>query len=462
MWIGIIGRLSALAPLFLRQLALSLFSLGFSIFFARNYDISLFASYSNTIILLYFAFSIGDGTFYIPLMSEADDRVLVDSAFSRHQILCVVLAALLIIFSYPISKTLFFPPSLIYFFAISLIFLPFQSANQFFFEKKGNFKTNTFNEVTQSAVFFATLWLTFQLGGGFAWAGLAFVTRALLGCLLAFHWSRYWPRISITVPYFGLYTSIRLVAINVMGFLNSIASPLVLGHFFASPQVAAVNWSVSNASYVQQPFIILNRFLVPFFSNYGESRALNIYRIFSLFYFMILILIFGLSGTILGLVYGQKWMLYINVFYAILLATCLVPISVPTGALASVSGRSDFILKMNMVRLILFWTALIICSLLRFGVWSYVYAQIFAETLHIPTFFIVVKSISRRVMIIYLRHFILSLPFLFMIWYYVVRHPDQLNIPFKFIFVSSLALLFSVVGLYASRLGITGKNGVGK
>ena len=460
MQIKMLNSLPVIIPLFIRQIALLFFALGFSIFFARHYDISLFASYSNTIILLYFALAIGDGAFYIPLMNEDNTRTLIDSAFSRHQIICTIIMLFLIVFSLPISNALFVPPILICFFAVSLVFMPFQSVNQFFFEKKGIFKTNVFNEVTQSAVFFISLWLAFYIGGGFRWAGLAFVMRMFVGCLLAYHWSRYQPRFSVKVPYLSLPNSLRLMAINVMGFLNSIAGPLVLGHFFSISQVAAVNWSISNASYVQQPFIILNRFLIPFFSNKNEVRILNVYRVFSIFYFATLILIFGLSGTILGLVYGQKWMIYINVFYAVLLTTFLVPISVPTGAFAAVSGRSNFILRMNVIRLILFWGVLIVFSKLNFGVWSYIYAQIIAEILHVPTFFIVMRSLSKQVVRAYAMCLTFSSPCMFGVWYYIVRQPDQLNILTKSILVLSLVSLFLFFTLCVSKRSYMEKNEV--
>lgn len=412
-------KLGGVLPLFARQAAILVFSLVFSIVLARYGTFHQFATFSNAVIAMNLLNIMIDPSIYGIAMKYEYNSIQFRSIFLMHITVSVLLTVLLFFGALFISKALFVDVLVVYSIALSILVLPWQAAMQFKSEKTGSFWGNILTETGQIAVFylisiFSIIYLD-DADQSYA-LSFAFILRSCLGLAAAYHISGEIPKpVCFVINRESYFNSLTIFVVNIIGFSNSLAAPLIIGANLSQKSVAVVNWSVSNAQYVQQPILILNRYLFPKLSKGTNDNFSKVYLCLIGLYVGILGVFALFSKEFIGIVFGIKWLPYANILLLLLLTTVLVPLSVPTGVIANISGKSKIIFSMSVIRIGLFWASLIIFVKLDLGIISFVFAQAVAELLHIITFFLVnkqtaLKILQRYALIILCTSWIIILP----------------------------------------------------
>jgi len=174
-----------------------------------------------------------------------------------------------------------------------------------------------------------------------------------------------------------------------MGFVNSLAAPVILGMHLSRQNVATVNWGNTNVQYVQQPLLILNRYLFPLLAARKTEEMRKVFEYFIFIYLFIAGNFIIFMDVFIRIVFGEKWVAREGILLLLIFTTFFTPISIPTGVIANISGKTKLIFWMSFARIIVFWSLLAVLAYYNFQINAFIVSQAIAEMLHLATFFFV-------------------------------------------------------------------------
>lgn len=241
----------------------------------------------------------------------------------------------------------------------------------------------------------------------FAWKGFgplsfstALMIRAATGALLA-HRMMPWPmglRWHPPTLFRHLHFGVALQAGQFVTILKDSISPLFVGMFLGAADVGYVTWANTLGTYPLWILMPLQRLYLPFFARLAHDRE-QLRRVVAFAFWManviaapLTIIILALSRPITSLIFGQKWLVALPLYYLFSFGNLFAPCSALVGVLNAL-GQSNKTLLMSVVWMISTWAFGVPCILL-FGVNGFGIAMVGVQLTNILLFWMVWRVLS--------------------------------------------------------------------
>ncbi len=216
-------------------------------------------------------------------------------------------------------------------------------------------------EVAAQLVFLGTAIALAALGHR-AWSlGIAVLAQGMVGVVGAFVLRPWWPSLVWDggalkpILKFGIIYQMK----NIVGFINGAITPVFAGIKLGPHALGLVNWARETGWYPLRFVEITSRVTYPIYSRLHEDRRVFLDTLegsignAALVTFFFVGLFLGLGHQITAVVYGDKWLPAVPMFYAYAAAISIGFLSPIVGAAFDASGRPGVL-----ARLAIGWTAL--------------------------------------------------------------------------------------------------------
>lgn len=320
---------------------------------ARLLTPSEFGLYAIITFALSFLTSFGDAGLGASLIREPGEPAEKDyrSIFTVQQMLVVAVVALFWLASPSVALAYHLPDKGAWLFrlaALSLLVTSFQVIPQIRLERRLAFDKLALVEVGMAFVYNSTAVILAWRGWGAMSFALAMVARSAAGVLLvnlvgpwrigwAWDWTRVRQHLRFGVPYQGI-AFVSLVK-------DSIA-PVFVGLMLGASQVGYINWASTVAVYPVVVLAALQRIYLPAYSRMQEHReelgrlVEQTLRATHGVAAPLAVLTFVLIEPITHVVFGDKWLVALPLFYFFWIPNIFSPTSAPLMALLNALGRS--------------------------------------------------------------------------------------------------------------------------
>ena len=282
---------------------------------------------------------------------EEPDESDYRAVFSVQQVAVVLLTFVFWLISPWLSAIYDLPASDAWIFrlvALSLLVTSFMVIPQVRLERNLDFDKLAAVEVSQALVFNATaVILAWQGLGGMSFA-LAVLFRAIIGALVAnlvkpwpIRWRWDWPRARAHLN-FGLYFQ----GGQFVSAIRESITPVFIGLFLGVAQAGYVTWAGMVAAYPVLVLIILQRVYVPAFARmqtHPEQLGNFVERVIwatNALVAPLAILTLILIEPLTRLVFGEKWLVALPLFYLLWMANLIVATATPLVGLLNALGKS--------------------------------------------------------------------------------------------------------------------------
>ncbi|MDP3766539.1 MAG: oligosaccharide flippase family protein, partial [Dehalococcoidia bacterium] len=259
--------------------------------------------------------------------------------------------------------------------AVGVPLTAFQAVSSIRLERHLAFPRLAATEIAQAVVFNGLLLGLVLTDHGLVSFGIALLCRALTGAVMAWAmspWRVGW-RLDLgrarSMLHFGVpYQGIGLVSLAkdaiLPGFVAAVAGASALGE---------VQWALMVSSYPVFALFALQRVYLPSFARMGEHPGQlprMVERVLQLSHALaapLAVLTLVLIGPITHLVFGDKWLPALPLFYAFWVANCFVPTTTPLMSLLNARGRSRTTLGFALLWMAMTW-GIGVPAILRFGI----------------------------------------------------------------------------------------------
>jgi O-antigen/teichoic acid export membrane protein len=345
-----------------RQLFVQGTRIAASIFLARILTPAEFGVYAIILYLQTFLIAFGDAGLAGSLIRQHEEPHTEDyrAIFTLQQIFVTLLSCVLWISAGWIAARYHLRASDAWLFrlvALSFLATSFMVIPQIKLERHLEFHKVALIDSAQAIIFNGTAVLLAIEGFGsysFAWALLL---RAISGSVLAnwispwaIGWRWDWPRIkdhlSFGIPYQG---------IQVASLVKDSITPFIIGMSLGTAEVGYVSWAVMVAAYPVMALMVLQRVYMPAFARlqkHTDQLAALVENVIwatnaiaAPLSIITLVMIYPMT-TIL---FGQKWLVAIPLFYFFWLANLFVPTATPALSLLSAVGKSQVAFGFSLV-----------------------------------------------------------------------------------------------------------------
>jgi PST family polysaccharide transporter len=352
---GGVGALAARGALALgaRQVVVWLINFGSGIVLARllapaDFGVFVIASFILTAFTVF-----GDGGLGASLIRQPDEPTLADyrRVFFVQQVVVIAVVLLccatasLVVSLYALKESYAWFIRLM---AIALMITSFQTISVIRLERRLAFGRIGMISAVESATFSAAAIAFAVAGAGVYSFGAALVAQALVGAtlyLLASPWRIGWERptrelrerLGFGIPYQG---------IGAVSLVKDSISPVFIGLLLGATEVGYVKWSQTLAAYALFAIQVLQRLLMPTFARLqGEPERLgraveSILTACNALVAPVAVITLVLAQPLTHLVYGDRWVPALPIFYAFWCANLLVPTAAPIMALLNALGSS--------------------------------------------------------------------------------------------------------------------------
>jgi len=339
-----------------------------SLLLARMLSPAEFGLYAVAIFWLSFLSTFGGTGFAANLIRQPEEPILADyrSVFSIQLVVVLALAAALwcaapiLAAMYRLSTDGIWLFRLI---ALSLFATAFIVIPQVQLERHLDFSKLARVEVAQAITFNVTAVYLAWRGWGVLSFGIAMLLRALVGATLANwikHWSMRWlwdferskPHLAFALPFQGA---------QFISVIKDSISPIFIGLLLGAGAVGYVNWAGMVAAYPLLALMVLQRIYLPAFSRLQyQPSALGafierILLITNATTAPLAILTLILIGPVTHLLFGDKWLPALPLFYFLWAANIFVPSATPLYSLLNATGHARKALGFSILWMIGTW-----------------------------------------------------------------------------------------------------------
>ncbi len=258
------------------------------------------------------------------------------------------------------------PPSGVWFIrvmAVSFLFASLKTVPIILMERSLDFNRIARVDISESVVFQATA-IALALAGFGVWSFIvAALARSMVGLLLTYYMSAWRPAfrynydsarelISFGLPYQGN---------TIISFVKDSVTPLFVGAYAGASAVGYVNWAQQLAF---APLLLSQAFGKVAFPAYArlqydkqllQDAIERSIRMMTLILFPITALLFALGPEITHVFFTDKWKPALLAFYFYCTSPFIMGVMLPLYSAILSVGRSDILLKMSAVLLVLEW-----------------------------------------------------------------------------------------------------------
>ncbi len=251
--------------------------------------------------------------------------------------------------------------------------------------------------------------LAFNLSAvSLAWKGFgalsfsaALMIRAATGALLAYRSMPWEMGLRWHTPTLlqHLHFGIALQTGQFVAMLKDSISPLFVGMFLGTADVGYVTWASSLAAYAVWILMPMQRIYMPFFARLQhDSAQLRRAVLFALWMANavaapLTLVTVALCRPITNLIFGQKWLVALPLFYLFSFGNLLIPCSSPLMGALNALGQAKKTLAMSVTWMAATWLLGVPCIIL-FGVNGFGIAMIGVWLTTLPLFWMVSRALS--------------------------------------------------------------------
>jgi lipopolysaccharide exporter len=247
--------------------------------------------------------------------------------------------------------------------ALSLLATSLMVVPQVKLERELDFDRLAVVEVLQALAFNLTAVMLAAAGHGIYSFAIAVLARSVVGAIvvsfvkpwrLRFIWD--WPRAATHLRFGVLYQ-----ASNAVSLIKDSISPLFIGVLISLQEVGYVNWAGMVASYAVLALMVLGRLYMPTFARlqsvpdqlgrFVEHALWATNAIVAPISLLLLVLI----EPVTRLVFGEKWLVALPMFYFLWGANIFVATATPVVGLLNALGRSDTTFRFALLWMVTTW-----------------------------------------------------------------------------------------------------------
>lgn len=247
--------------------------------------------------------------------------------------------------------------------ALSLLATSFMVIPQVRLERHLAFDKLALVEVTQALVYNATAVFLAWRGLGPLSFAIALLLRSTTGAIMAswvspwkLGWRLDWGRARKHLG-FGLF----IQGGQVVSLIKDSITPVFVGIYLGAEAVGHINWAQMVANYTVMALMVFQRLYMPVFARLQHDRVLlarsveQVLLVTNALTAPISILTLVLIEPITRLIFGEKWLVAIPIFYLLSFANLLVATSTPLAGLLNALGKSRTTFVFTCVWALLTW-----------------------------------------------------------------------------------------------------------
>jgi O-antigen/teichoic acid export membrane protein len=376
---------------------------------ARLLSPAEFGLYAISTFLLSFLAVFGDAGLAASLIRQPEEPLEEDlrAVFTVQQLLVVAAVAIFWIAAPWVASAYQLPPLDAWLFrliALSLACVSFQVIPSVRLERHLSFDKLAMVDVATSFVFYgAAVALAWKGLGEFSFA-LALLARSLVGAILinwlspwrigwCLNWGRVRAHLRFGLPYQGIgFTSL----------LKDSLTPVFIGLLLGPSAVGYLNWAGMVAAYPVLALMVLQRVYLPAFSrlqSYPEALGPFVEKVVlatNALVAPVSILALVLIEPVTRIVFGDKWLAAIPLFYLLWVANIFVPTGTPLMALLNALGRSRTTFLMALTWMAGSWIVGV-PLILRFGTIGYALANVAVQFTNLMLYRIAKSYVNFRI-----------------------------------------------------------------
>jgi O-antigen/teichoic acid export membrane protein len=299
--------------------------------------------------------------------------------------------------------------------SLSLLIVSFQTISVTRLERRLQFtKIGIATAAGTLAFNIAAVGLAVAGAGAYAF-GAGMVADAAVGTalLLVFSpWRMGWSRPDASIRA-RLRFGIPYQGITVVSLVKDSISPLFVGVLLGATSVGYLKWAETYAAYALFALFVMQRVFMPTFARLQSDpqrlgRAVeSVLKASNAVVAPIAMLSLVLAEPVTHLVFGDKWLPALGVFYALWVANTVVPTAVPVFALLNALGNSSLALLFAVVWMVGTW-ALGVPLILATGVVGYGLANAVVQVTNIFLFRAAQRQVPFRILVPVLRPWVLA------------------------------------------------------
>lgn len=324
-----------------------------SILLARMLSPSEFGIYAITQFFIAFLGALGGTGLAAGLIRQQHppDELDYKAVFTAQQALVVFLAVVLWFAAPAIAGAYRLPPDHAWLFrlvALSLLATSFMVIPQVRLERRLAFDQLALVEIAQAFIFNAVAVLLAWRGFGPLSFSIALLLRAMVGAIMAnwlspwnFGWHWDWQRVRNHLG-FGIF----LQGGQVVSLLKDSITPVFVGLYLGTGSVGHINWAQMVANYTVLALMVFQRLYMPTFARLQHDRGALVRFVERVLFATnalvapVSVLTVVLIEPITRLVFGEKWLVALPIFYLLALANLVVASSTPLQGLLNALGQS--------------------------------------------------------------------------------------------------------------------------
>lgn len=323
------------------------------ILLARMLSPAEFGLYAITIFFIAFLGAFGGTGLAAGLIRQQHqpDELDYKSVFTAQQVLVAFLVLILWLAAPTVAVAYRLPPDHAWLFrlvALSLLVTSFMVIPQVRLERRLAFDRLAFVEIMQAFTFNTVAVFLVWRGLGPLSFSIALLLRALVGAIMMnwlspwnFGWRWDWQRIRTHLG-FGIF----LQGGQVVSLLKDSITPIFVGLYLGTGSVGHINWAQMVANYTVLALMVFQRLYMPVFARLQHDRVALIRFVERVLFATntlvapISVLTVVLIDPITRLVFGEKWLVALPIFYLLVLANLVVATSTPLQGLLNALGQS--------------------------------------------------------------------------------------------------------------------------
>lgn len=382
---------SSALSLGLRQVFVQGSNLLGSLLLARMLSPTEFGLYAVAIFWLSFLSTFGGTGFAANLIRQPSEPTMADyrSVFSIQLVIVLGLAATLWVAAPTLAALYRLSTDGIWLFrliALSLFTTAFIVIPQVQLERHLDFSKLARVEVAQAITFNVTAVYLAWRGWGVLSFGIAMLLRAVVGAALAnwikpwemrWHWDleRAKPHLAFALPFQGA---------QFISVIKDSISPIFIGVLLGAGAVGYVNWAGMVAAYSLLALMVLQRLYLPAFARLQYQPSTlgafveRILLIANATTAPLAILTVVLIGPITHILFGEKWLPALPLFYLFWAANIFVPSATPLYSLLNATGHARKALGFSILWMVGTWL-LSAPSIIAFGTIGFSIANLLVQ-----------------------------------------------------------------------------------
>ncbi|WP_158531642.1 MULTISPECIES: oligosaccharide flippase family protein [unclassified Meiothermus] len=356
------------AALVVRQVLVQGLNVVGGVLLARLLTPDEFGLYGIVTFFLAFLIAFGGTGLASSLIRQPSEPDELDyrSVYAVQQIFVVILAVALWAASPWIAQLYRLSPDSAWVFrlvAASLLMTSFMVIPQVRLERRLAFDRLALVEITQALVYNTTAVFLAWRGYGPLSFAIALLLRSTAGAILAnwispwkMGWSWDWSRARKHLG-FGLF----LQGGQVVSLIKDSITPVFVGLYLGAGSVGYINWAQMVANYSVMTLMVFQRLYMPLFARLQHDRVLLTRAVERVLFATnaltapISILTLVLIEPITRIIFGEKWLAALPIFYLLSLANLVVATSTPLQGLLNALGRSKTTFLFTVIWALLTW-----------------------------------------------------------------------------------------------------------